>query len=212
MKTDKLYEAEELIKRLESGETVDDSKLDEVIDKLGVDSTPSKNDYYWDEIRAGQKLNDYQRRLKDKIDFNEENNVKSQFKHTRRAFKKSDGSGYINTPTDAVMELYMSRSRSPKDEYCFKLIEEGIEFQRIKDQQEHWLFGKLWLYMFERNLIEYKSSQGAIDSIRIALERPMDSVFELIVDVFDHKTNKDDVRKVLADKINDMLNDEKLYL
>jgi hypothetical protein len=210
MKRERLFTAEELIKRLESGETVNQAKLDEVFDSLGADITPTRNDYYWDEIRAAQKLNEYQRKLKEKIDWNEANNVKSTLKFTREKFKKSDGSGYINTPTDAVFELARAY-KSPKDKYCFKLIAEGIEMQRIKDQQDHWLFGKLWLYMFERNLIEYKSSQGAIDSIRIALERPMETNWDMILDVFDNKTDKAALRKVIAEKINTMLNDEKLY-
>lgn len=118
---------------------------------------------------------------------------------------------YISTPADALMHL-KSIVRSKRDLAALKVIAETLSMTEDKDKEAHWLFGKLWLYMFERNLIEYKSSQGSIDSIRIALERPMDANFKLISDVFDNKISEEDVRKQLSEKINLMLNDRKLYV
>ena len=118
---------------------------------------------------------------------------------------------YITTPADAIMHL-KSIARTKRDFAALKVIAETLTMTEDKDKDAHWLFGKLWLYVFERNLIEYKSSQGAIDSIRVALERPMNTNFDLISDVFDNKTDKVKLKQTLVEKINLMLNDKKLYV
>ena len=117
---------------------------------------------------------------------------------------------WITTPKDAIVELTEAVS-TPKQKAALKILAETIDMMEHQDKEAHWLFGKLWLYMFERNLIEYQSSQGAMDSIRIALERPMDTNFKLISDVFEGKVPPEEVRLTLSDKINLMLNDKKFY-
>ena len=119
-------------------------------------------------------------------------------------------SKFITTPTDAIKHLN-SIAKTKKDIAALKVLAETLTMVEHKDKEAHWLFGKLWLYMFERNLIEYKSSEGAIDSIRIALERPMETNFKLIADVYDNRLTESDVRNKLSEKINLMLNDKKLY-
>ena len=118
---------------------------------------------------------------------------------------------YITTPTDAIKHL-KGIVKTKRDFAALRVIAETLSMTEHKDKEAHWLFGKLWLYMFERNLIEYQSSQGAIDSIRLALERPMETNFKLISDVYDNKISEVDVRKELSEKINLMLNDPKFYV
>lgn len=117
---------------------------------------------------------------------------------------------YISTPEDAMREL-APLCTTLRQKAAFKILAEHLDMMEDKDKEAHWLFGKLWLYMFERNLIEFESSQGAIDSIRLALERPMETNFKLITDVYDFKITPEEVRVKLAEKINLMLNDKKLY-
>lgn len=117
---------------------------------------------------------------------------------------------FITTPKQAFMELE-PLAQSKKAKAALKVLATTLDMMEHQDKKAHWLFGKLWLYMFERNLIEYKSSQGAIDSIRMALERPMDVNFKLIADVYGGKIPPEEIRTKLAEKINLMLNDPKLY-
>jgi hypothetical protein len=117
---------------------------------------------------------------------------------------------YITTPEDAIKELAPILSNKRQVE-ALKVLAEHIEMSRHQDKEAHWLFGKLFLYIFDKNMIHYKSSQGAIDSIRMALEKPMDSYFKLIADVYDNQVDTDFVRSQLAEKINLMLNDKKFY-
>ena len=109
---------------------------------------------------------------------------------------------YIASPADALKHL-KGTAKTKQDIRALKIIAETLDMMEHKDKDAHWLFGKLWLYMFERNLIEYKSSQGAIDSIRLALERPMETNFKLISDVFDGKIPPNEVREKLATLISD---------
>lgn len=117
---------------------------------------------------------------------------------------------YINTPEDALKEL-LPLATTKRSKVAIEVLVKHLNMQEDRDKQSHWLFGKLWLYMFDRNLIYFKSSQGAIDSIRMALSQPMDNYFSLISDTYDGKVEPGDVRVKLSEKINLMLNDKKLY-
>ncbi len=117
---------------------------------------------------------------------------------------------FITTPKQAFEEL-VPLAKNKRQLAALQVLDKHIEMSDNKDKEAHWLFGKLFLYIFEKNLIHYKSSKGAMDSLRIALSEPMDNYFTLISDVYDNKIDKDEVRSTLADKINLLLNDEKMY-
>ena len=116
---------------------------------------------------------------------------------------------YITTPEQALKELAIGAT--PRQKRALKVLVDHINMGQDKDKEAHWLFGKLWLYIFDKNLIHYKSSQAAVDSIRMALEKPMEHYFKLLADVYDNKVDPVEVRLNLADKINLMLNDKKFY-
>ncbi len=117
---------------------------------------------------------------------------------------------FITTPKQAFEEL-VPLAKTKRQLAALQVLDKHIEMQDHKDKEAHWLFGKLWLYVFEKNLIHYKSSDGAMNSLRIALNEPMDNYFKLISDTFDHDISEDEVRVKLAEKINLFLNDEKMY-
>lgn len=117
---------------------------------------------------------------------------------------------FITTPKEAFAEL-LPLAKTKRQLAALQVLDKHIEMQDHKDKEAHWLFGKLFLYMFEKNLIHYQSSEGAMNSLRIALKTPLDHYFELISDVYDHKINKDEVRVNLAEKINLFLNDKNYY-
>ena len=119
-------------------------------------------------------------------------------------------SKYITTPAQAIKELRLV-AKNKRQIQALKVLAEHIEMGEHKDKEAHWLFGKLFLYMFDKNLIHYKSSQGAIDSIRMALEQPMEHYFKMIADVYENKVSEVEVRLTLAQKINLFLNDKKMY-
>jgi len=117
---------------------------------------------------------------------------------------------FITTPEQAFTEL-APLAKTKRQIAALKLLGNHIEMGENKDKEAHWLFGKLFLYVFEKNLIHYKSSKGAMDSILFALRRPMKNYWLLIQDVYDFEVTEAEVRTKLAEKINLCLNDKKLY-
>jgi len=117
---------------------------------------------------------------------------------------------YITTPEQAFIEL-APLVKTKRQIAALRVLGEKIEMSENKDKEAHWLFGKLWLYMFDKNLIHYESSQGAINSIRMALTEPMDNYFKYIKLTFGDKLDEAEIRKTLADKINLMLDDKNFY-
>ncbi len=134
---------------------------------------------------------------------------------------------YITTPKQAIDHL--SIRLTGKDLEALRVLAREIEMMNHKDKKHHWLFAKLFLSVFENVLLRSESSLYALDSIRFALNKPMEDHFKAIHSDFETLKNvrafesedlesvtkesiqMEDLKKVLIEKINISLNDEKNY-
>lgn len=140
---------------------------------------------------------------------------------------------YITTPEDALRHLN-SISKTYKDRRALTVLAKYIDMQNDQDKAQNWLFAKLWLYIFDRNLVAFKNGNAALQSIKSALEMSMDFYFDQINMSVQHFTEYNEIdklteegeigkatekilsltnnsRDMLIDKINLMLNDKNFY-
>lgn len=145
---------------------------------------------------------------------------------------------WITTPVHAI-EFLATLDVAPRERgrliASIKVLSETINAMENKDKEAHWLFGKLFLYMFDRNLVELKNGNAAMRSILSALKMPMEFYYDQINMSVHHfnsfpeinkltedgkigkateklMTLNNDSRDMINEKINLMLNDNDLYL